>query len=80
MPSNNALQINNLKIIPILLRSMTSGKRSYNLQLISQVRISNNIYSGSPGKTLMLLKKASKPQRSGFKRKKLTVLGTFKEI
>jgi hypothetical protein len=28
----------------------------------------------------MLLKKASKPHRSGFKRKKLPVLGTFKEI
>ena len=28
----------------------------------------------------MLLKKSSKPQRKGFKRKKLSVLGSFKEI
>ncbi len=28
----------------------------------------------------MLLKKASKPQRKGFKRKKLDILGSYKEI
>ena len=35
---------------------------------------------GSPGKTLMLLKKKSKVAKSGFKRKKMGTLGTFREI
>lgn len=34
----------------------------------------------SPGRTLHLLKSASKAGRSGFKRKKLTVLGSYKEV
>ena len=32
------------------------------------------------GKTLMLLKKSSKQARSGFKRKRLSVAGTYQEI
>jgi hypothetical protein len=59
---------------------MISGKRSCNPPPIFIVRFSDNLFLGSPGKTLMLLKKASKPQRSGFKRKKLSVLGSFREI
>ncbi len=35
---------------------------------------------GSPGKTLMLLKKASKPAHRGFKRKKINPLGSYQEI
>jgi len=34
----------------------------------------------SPGRTLHLLKTASKAGRSGFKRKKLSVLGSYKEV
>jgi hypothetical protein len=34
----------------------------------------------SPGTTLNLLKSASKAGRYGFKRKKLSVLGSYKEI
>jgi hypothetical protein len=34
----------------------------------------------SPGRTLHLLKSASKAGRSGFKRKKLSVLGSYKEV
>lgn len=35
---------------------------------------------GHHGKTLMLLKKNSKRARSGFKRKKLSVAGSYQEI
>ena len=35
---------------------------------------------GHHGKTLMLLKKSSKRARSGFKRKKLNVAGSYQEI
>jgi hypothetical protein len=34
----------------------------------------------TPGKTLMLLKKASKPQKEGFKRKKVDLKVTFKKF
>jgi hypothetical protein len=37
-------------------------------------------FLGSPGKTLMLLKKQSKVAKSGFKRKKMGTLGSFREI
>ena len=37
-------------------------------------------FLGSPGKTLMLLKKQSKAAKSGFKRKKMGTLGSFREI
>jgi hypothetical protein len=39
-----------------------------------------HIYIGHHGKTLMLLKKESKPSNAGFKRKKLDVLGSYSEI
>jgi hypothetical protein len=80
MPKINVLLIKFQIKILISLRSMIFGKKNSNHPPISQVRSLDNNSLGSPGKTLMLLKKASKPQRSGFKRKKVYVLGSFKEI
>jgi hypothetical protein len=45
----------------ISLRLMIFGKRNFSNRPIFLVSISFNIFVGSPGKTLMLLKKASKP-------------------
>jgi hypothetical protein len=76
----NVSQIKPLIKIPTLSRLTNSGKKNCSHPHIFPVRHLINYSLGSPGKTLMLLKKASKPQRSGFKRKQLPVLGTFKEI
>jgi hypothetical protein len=59
---------------------MNSGRRSSKNHHTSHEKLFIQTYLGSPGKTLMLLKKASKPSRKGFKRKKVNVLGSFKEI